>query len=271
MEKIRAKGLGLIAISYDSTAVLSYFTKRQGISYPLLSDIGSQVIRRYGLLNETVAPNTAEFGIPYPGTYVLNPSGVVVAKYFVEETHRQRYTVPQILVRQYGGEAATQRSEARTKHLTVTSSASQAEARPGQKIALELDIRLKRGMHVYAPGAQGYIPIEFKIQDTAVAHPAGAAYPPAKTLYLAAIKESAPVFEGRLRLVQDIAFGLHEEVKPLVKPDSTVVVEGSLRYQACDAKQCYLPQSVPLRWTFKYSDLERERVPRELQREAPGK
>ena len=32
-------------------------------------------------------------------------------------------------------------------------------------------------------------------------------------------------------------------------PGATLTIKGTLRYQACDDKVCYLPQSIPLSWT----------------------
>ena len=54
VEALRRRGLGLAAISYDPPATLASFSRRHGITFPLLSDVGSEVITRYGILN-TVA------------------------------------------------------------------------------------------------------------------------------------------------------------------------------------------------------------------------
>ena len=77
---IRKQGLGVAAISYDSVAVLKNFADRQHITFPLLSDSGSQTIRAFGILNETVKPDTAFYGIPYPGTFIVNAQGKVTVE-----------------------------------------------------------------------------------------------------------------------------------------------------------------------------------------------
>ena len=41
------------------------------------------------------------------------------------------------------------------------------------------------------------------------------------------------------------------------------------RYQACDDRVCYPPESVALEWRFPYEGLVRERAPAELQRKVP--
>ena len=51
VEELRAQGIGVAAISYDSEQVLADFSQRRGITFPLLSDDDSRVITEYGLLN----------------------------------------------------------------------------------------------------------------------------------------------------------------------------------------------------------------------------
>jgi hypothetical protein len=87
-------------------------------------------------------------------------------------------------------------------------------------------------------------------------------------LHLAVIDETVPVYEGRLQLRRDFSIGQAAEIKPLLTPAGELLVEGSLRYQACDVKMCYPPQLVPLRWTFKVEPHDSTRAPESLRR--PG-
>ena len=270
LEKFRKRGLGLAGVSYDTVAVLKNFTDRKGIAYPLLSDPESKIIRAYGLFNQSVQPDNMAYGIPYPGTFILDPKGRVVARYF-EEDYRQRYTASDILVRQFGEGTGAPGQTAETKHLKLSASASPTTVHVGQRIALVADIDLKPGMHVYAPGVTGYIPIEFKTAATAAATPHAAVYPTPVKLYLKAIKETVPVFKGKFRVVQDVTIGPDAQVKPLLDTAGNLTLESTLRYQACDAKVCYVPQTVPLKWTLRYEALDRERAPAEMQRKAPAK
>lgn len=64
MEAIRKQGLGVAAISYDPTGALKNSADRQHITYPLLSDPESKIIRTYGIFNETVNPDWPAYGIP---------------------------------------------------------------------------------------------------------------------------------------------------------------------------------------------------------------
>ena len=43
--------MGLAAISYDPPETLAAFSQQRGITFPLLSDVGSATIKTYGILN----------------------------------------------------------------------------------------------------------------------------------------------------------------------------------------------------------------------------
>ena len=97
---LTANGIAPFAISYDSVAILAEFSAKHGITFPLLSDEGSRVIRRLGLINEGVREDHAFYGIkpnprhtdlPYPGVYVLDQAGVISHKRF-HESYRERDT-----------------------------------------------------------------------------------------------------------------------------------------------------------------------------------
>ena len=65
--------------------------------------------------------------------------------------------------------------------------------------------------------------------------------------------------------------GGDDQVKPMLSNEGNLVIEGALRYQACDARVCYLAQAVPLKWRLHYDELDRQRVPPEMQRKAPDR
>ena len=268
LDRIRKQGLGLAAVSYDSVDVLKNFADRKHITFPLLSDPESKIIRAFGILNETVKPGTAQFGIPYPGTFVVDAKGTVVAKYF-EEDFRERVSASDILVRQFGALADAGNSSVETDHVRLTTAASMAVARPGHRIVLSLELDLKPNMHVYAPGVEGYIPIDWKLEESPAARAHPFQYPASRKLHLKAIGETVPVYQGRVRMTREITFGAENAVRPLVGSTGDLILKGSLRYQACDDRKCYLPETAPLEWRFHFEGLDRERAPVSLQRKPP--
>jgi hypothetical protein len=248
-------------------AILKNFADRKKIAYPLLSDQDSKIIRAFGILNTSVKPGTTQVGIPYPGTYLVDPKGKVLAKYFVEDI-RERVSVSDILAGRFGASEDQSRRTLEAKHIGLATAASTPVARPGHRILLTLELNLAPKMHVYAPGVTGYIPIDWQMEETGAAKALPAQYPAAQMQHLKVIQETVRVYRGRVRITREITFGQENAVKPLVGPSGELVLKGSLRYQACDDHECYLPETAPLEWRFHFEAMERERVPAQLQRKA---
>ncbi len=260
------QGFQVAALSFDTVETLRHFAERVGIRYPLLSDPESKVIRAFGILNETVPADHPFHGIPNPGAYLIDEEGVVQEKFF-EERFRDRFSPGHLLVRALGLDADASLAEKETDHLYLTSSASDELVRPGNRVALVAAIDLKPEMHVYAPGVEGgYIPVQWEIEAAKGLVNFSAQYPEAETLYLPAIDETVPVYQGSFRIVADLTLGMQQDLEPLLDSDGDLVVNGSFRYQACDDKMCYLPSTVPLEWRFRVQPLDRIRAPEELRR-----
>jgi peroxiredoxin len=260
----RRRGLGVASLTYDSVEVLRNFAARIGIRYPMLSDPQSKVIRAFGILNPNGERGTRYEGIPFPGTYIINERGIITAKYF-DDDYRERISAASILTREFGATGAA-RLGFDNAQLLLIYSASDAVLVPGRRTTLTVDVLPKPKMHLYAPGVERYIPIDWQIADSKgwIAFPA--LYPASHVLSLPAIQETVPVYDSHIRLVRDIAIGLDSEIAPALGPGRTLAVEGSFRYQACDDKECYLPKTLPLKWTFKVGQLDNQRVPEELQK-----
>ena len=90
LKEIEATGGQLVAISYDSTAILKRFAVKSAITYPLLADAGSKTIDAFGIRNKE-APDRWN-GIPYPGTFIVGTNGVIRAKIFLEG-YKERHAV----------------------------------------------------------------------------------------------------------------------------------------------------------------------------------
>lgn len=263
VEGFEAKGLKVAAVTYDSVAALKNFSDRAGIRYPMLSDEGSKTIRAFGILNESIPEDNPFYGVPYPGTYIVDAEGRVKSKYF-EPDYRERFTAAAILLKEFN-EGGVRGSEIGTPHLKLRTSTSNERAYAGSRITLVLEMELSERMHVYAPGVQApYIPIEWKLDASKAWNTLPPALPAARTLRLEAIKETVPVFEGKVRLTRDIVVGQTAATAPALTPDGELTVKGSLRYQACDDKVCYTPRTIPLEWRIKVNPPDRQRVPAPL-------
>ena len=189
---------------------------------------------------------------------------MVVSKHF-EEDYAERYTAAAFLLREFQTAAGASVRESETRHLKLRAWASNPRVWAGATIALVLEVELKPGLHVYAPGVQpSYIPVQWSITNTKAWLASPARFPPSRRLHLEAIQEIVPVFENRFRLTRELKIGHVPQLREALGQSRDVRVEGSFRYQACDDKLCYPPQTVPLEWSLPLVDLDRQRAPAEL-------
>ena len=264
-EQLAERGIHIAAVSYDSVAVLKHFADRKNITFPLLSDPDSKIIRDFGILNESIREDHQFFGIPHPGEYLLNAEGVVQEKFF-EQYYRDRFTAGTLLVRRGARPTGETARKLETDHLSATSWASEAVVCGGNRFALALEVELPEKMHVYAPSVEGYIPIDWKLTEADGLTIFGAEYPQPEQLHLPAIGETMPVYEGTFRIVRDVMIGQRGDIGSLLDGQDNIVLRGELRYQACDDKVCYVPETVPLEFKVKFADHDRTRAPAELRK-----
>ena len=150
-------------------------------------------------------------------------------------------------------------------HLQLALEQSDRTGVPGTRITLSAEVKLPPDVHVYAPGTQGYKPIKLALDEMKEVELKPAVYPQSKILYLPAIKEKVPVFEGAFRISQDVKVSSTAEFwGSLGKDGKTIAITGKLEYQACDKTICYLPTSVPVKWQLQVFPLDRTRAPLDI-------
>ena len=257
--QLKRQGLSVAGVSYDSVAVLDDFSRRRGITFPLLSDPGSRTIKQYGILNTTIPEsNQQTYGIPFPGTFMLNAQGVVTSRYF-EQAYQERTTVGSILAR-LGNNMQVAATKVSSPQLEVTSFVTESTVAPGTHFSIVLDIKPAKGVHVYAPGVIGYKPIALS-----VAAPPGliirdAQYPPSEDYHFRPLNEHVQVYQRPFRIVQDVTIDASPQAQTALKDVTALSIEGTLSYQACNDTVCFSLQSVPLTWSVTLRQLDRERA-----------
>jgi hypothetical protein len=261
VEALKQRGISVAAVSYDPVSVLSDFAARRAISFPLLSDPGSATIRRYGIFNTTI-PDTNQqvYGVPFPGTFLLNSRAEVTARFF-EPAYQERNTVASMLAH-LGNAIDVPATRVSSPQLEVTSFTTDTTVAPGTHFSILLDVRPSRGVHVYAPGVSGYKPIALTVAPQPWLLVSGATYPVPEDYYFKPLNEHVKVYQRSFRIVQDVALDASADAQAALKNISAMTVKGVLQYQACDDKICFSPQTVPLTWTVKVRELDRERVKR---------
>ena len=275
MQEIEADGRQLVAISYDSQEALKAFSDQFGVTFPLLSDEGSATIRRYGILNtvaeEAVGPNRDDpdvaadvlkyvsevgasermVGIAYPGTFMLEPDGTVTSRHF-EVSYIERNTVTQVQITLNGSNDSVTGTRVTTDHLDVTTYTTDEAVAPGNRFALVFDVRPGPGMHLYAPGAQGYRVISFTIEPHDFVRMLPVAYPESEIYHFEPLDERVPVYQSPFTLVQEVVLAGNLAAQRQMRGSETITINGTLDYQACDDTICYNPVSLPVSWTVAF-------------------
>ena len=259
LEELKRQGFGVAGLSYDSMAVLSDFSRRRGITFPLLSDPGSITIKKYGILNTTVPESNRQvYGVPFPGTFMVNIRGIVTSRFF-EQAYQERNTVSSIMAR-LGNHIDVQATTIASPQLELTSYATDNAVAPGTQFALAIDVRPARGVHVYGPGVTGYKPIALSVQPQPGVLVRAAHYPQTEDYYFKPLNEHVKVYHRPFRIVQDIVVDSSSQAEAALRTRTSLSISGVLNYQACDDKVCFTPQAVPLTWTVSLRQLDRERV-----------
>ena len=137
-----------------------------------------------------------------------------------------------------------------TKHVEVRATLSNTEVTPGARISVAVDITPKARMHVYAPGAK-YTPVTLQMQPQPFVKAHDVVYPPAEDYFFEPLNEHVHVYSKPFRLMLDLIVGEISDQKMSGTMPSRLTLKGTLDYQACDDRFCYLPTSVPLKWTVK--------------------
>jgi peroxiredoxin len=251
-DTVSRAGLALAAISYDPPETLKAFAEKHGITYPLLSDRGSAIIRRYGILNAQASGRQA--GIPHPGTFILDRQGRVSARQF-EKEYQVRQTAASVLASaEPGGSRGTPID---TKYLVLMPSASDAQVSPGTRFTLLLDVVPKPKIHVYAPGQPDYMPITLTVErDPSYTVAEDPRYPKPEIYFFKPLNERFKVYSKPFRIAQDVVVSLSQDVRSRAKtPGASIAVKGQVEYQACDDAVCYLPVEAPVEWTVRLTPL----------------
>ena len=271
-DALRKDGLGLVGISYDSQEILSAFSQQHGITFPLLSDVGSATIKRYGILNtvaeEGLGPNGKDSavieavklyvsanganerqrGIPFPGTFIVDRNGRVKARFF-EDSYTVRNTVSNIRLRLNDAAAPVTGARIASQQLDVVTYPSDAAVAPGNRFSIVAQITPHAGVHLYAPGAANYKVIELKMLPSQYIRPLAPVYPPSEVYFFKPLNERVPTYQKPFTITQDVVLDGQASARTALANETSLTIGGALSYQACDDRLCYDPVTLPLSWT----------------------
>jgi DsbC/DsbD-like thiol-disulfide interchange protein len=202
----------------------------------MLSDQGSAVIRKYGILNTNIPQGHPFYGIPFPGDFLLAADGTVKDKLFLPD-YQTRASASEVLLRDFGqtngGHTVTIKVE--DVEANVTMSAGRAVG--GQQLAVAIDITVAPGWHIYGqPLPDNYVATAVTFDNNVVAAQSFD-FPRATPLAIKSLGETLPVYAGKVRASGQITLKLG------LKPGD-YKIPGTLKFQECSDEICKLPQKV---------------------------
>ena len=217
--------------------MFSRFASKYGITYPLLADTDSQVIRRFGILNHNMPEGDRFYGVPFPGIYLLDSTGQVQAKSFLID-HTTRPTAASLLMQQRNVVPDPGRLEMETQDVRLALQLSSRVIRPGQSLLLRAELQVNPDLHIYGPEVpDGYLPTTLSLSGTEVLLQHQLRFPAPELRHIEAINETVPVYTGTVVVEADLV------LKPFI-PAGEYHLQGVLRYQACTETECYLPEEL---------------------------
>ena len=242
----------LYAISYDDQQALSEFAKLENVPYKLLSDIDSEVIRRFGILNtQTERSGGPLYGVPYPGTYVVDEDGVVVDKFFYD-SYKRRDSAENLIDAALGRVVLAEdnpRARGGDEEIRVSATlhGGNGSLKQGAMRRLVVRFELREGLHIYGePVPEGMLPTSVEVSGPDGIVFEDPVYPPTTPLRLEASGLTLPIWSGTVD-VQIPVYALSRFVSECRPVDQeSVTLEVTVRYQACDDHDCLLPRTETL-------------------------
>ena len=247
---MKAHGINAASITYDSREILSNFGDAYRIDFPLLSDVGSKVIRAFGIFNTNVPEDhKMMYGIPWPGEYLIAPDGTVRDKVFLR-SYEHRPVASEVVLRNFDSAGANS-VEINAGVVKATVALSTDRCFTGQELGLTLEVRLDSGWHIYGkPLPANYQAVELTLESSVIAEQS-LDLPAPTPLLLKALGETLPVYGDGFKAYGKVGIkwsppmpapfllALGEMIKP-----GPYQIAGTLRFQACSEDVCEPPQAI---------------------------
>jgi DsbC/DsbD-like thiol-disulfide interchange protein len=130
--------------------------------------------------------------------------------------------------------------EGKPAHVTV-GTPERVTLKPGATVRTQLRIQIAEGFHVQANPASNrfLIPTEVKFEPAGGIKADELTYPPGQPHRLQGADSDISTYEGFIQV------GVTIQAEETADPGD-LEYRGSLRYQACDAKRCFPPKSIPV-------------------------
>ena len=203
-----------------------------------MSDVGSEVIKKYGILN-----TNADSDIPYPGIYIIDKKLKVVSKQF-EKHHSARPTAENVLATHLKEEIQSNRHQFKTSYLTGSIAISDTLAYTGQILAITIKFKLDENWHIYGkPIPEGYIPLTIDLESNPNFSLDSLQFPNTEKIMLESLNETFNILPEE--------FTLNSFLRMKRRPQfGTNIFKITIKFQACDNKVCMPPEELKFQFSL---------------------
>lgn len=202
----------------------------------MLSDKGSAVIRKYGILNANIPEGHPFYGIPFPGDYLIGADGKVRDKQFLPD-YQTRPSSSQILLKNFGATSGGSAIAITADDLRATVTVSSDRAVPGEQLGVSADLVIAPGWHIYGrPLPDNYVATSISFERDLVTAESFD-FPKAAPVEFKSLGETLPVYSGSIRAPGTV------ELKLGLKPGN-YKLKGTLQFQQCNDQICKLPEKI---------------------------
>ena len=243
IESFTAAGAAVYSLSYDEADALADFRDAYGITFTMLSDPDSRVIRELGVLNTLIKTDDHPwFGVPFPGTYIVGEDGIVSKKFF-GNTYALRIG-PEMLLRALRRNARAADETARRLPAETTTKIFLDGERLIVSVLRELVARIEvpAGRHLYAtPAPDGKLAVDLLLKEHPRLVVGEVSAPESKPLEIAGGAAVIRVYDGVVELRVPLAVNANLADGAIYRQED-ITFSGELRWQTCDSEGSDAPQ-----------------------------
>jgi len=233
-------GITLIALSYDEQDALADFAQEHGITFPLLSDPKSEIIERLGILNTLIEEDDHPwYGVPFPGTYVIDSEGIIIDKFF-ESNLAIRANSDQ-LRRAALGEKIMIDPISPPSEVMVDVSLDGESLAVGIVRDLLIRLRIPKGQHLYHdPVPEGIVATSVELNDSVGLVVFDPIFPEAHPYKFQSTGDVLQIFDSDILIRIPIT---HNQRSTIELDDGSEVLQisGTVRWQSCNDEVCHVP------------------------------
>jgi len=202
----------------------------------MLSDKGSVIISKYGILNINIPEGHPFHGIPFPGDFLIGADGQVSDKQFLPD-YQTRPSSSQLLLKNFAATAGGLAVSIAADDLRATVTLSSDRAVAGDQLGVAADLVIAPGWHIYGrPLPDNYVATSISFdRDLVTAELFD--FPKATSVEFKTLGETLPVYSGSIRAPGSV------QLKMGLKPGE-YKLRGTLHFQQCSNQICKVPQKV---------------------------